>query len=151
MPESPQSLATKHHAFYEVLPYYDVVDEGEENSHPTTRRVQSGFDVNIYGVTSKNELAAPVPDSDSDYAMGCAEVQKIADEISHNAAGHCSVEVNRFSSSTFLDPEDHNKVEGRIQIRISHLGPLEEPAGQPEQQALQEVENRLKALGITRR
>jgi len=149
MPENSQSLAAKHHAFYEVLPYYVVVDEGQENAPTTTRRVQSGYEVNIYGVSTRKELAPPTPDSD--YAQGYTEVQKIADEISHAAGRQCSIEVIPFASSAFLDAQDQRKVEARIQIRISHLGPLEEPAGQPEQDALKEVESRLEAVGIARR
>jgi hypothetical protein len=145
MTDDPQSLAAEHHAFYEILPYYVLAD----GTGGSSQRVQSGFDVDIYGVSTRNELAPPRPDSD--YEKGYVEVQKLVDEISHDTGGQYSVEVIPFTESAFLDAQDHKKVEARIRIRISHLGPLEEPAGEPEKHALQEVENRLKGLGIGRR
>lgn len=149
MSENLPSLAAKHHAFYEVLPYYASLDEGQGGFPAMSRSVQSGFDVDIYGVNTKNELAPPGPDSD--YALGYAEVQKIAEQIAHQTSGHCSVEVIPFTSSAFLDARDHTKVEARIRIRISHLGDLGEPSGLSEQRALQEVEKQLKDRGIGRR
>ena len=148
MSEDLSSLAAKHHAFYEVLPYYEMDDERQGGASVTTR-VQTGFEVDIYGLKTKNELAPPGPDSD--YAPAYAEVKKIAEEVAHHSGGHCSVEVIPSPSSAFLDAQDHTRVEARIQICISHLGDSGEAAGLPEQRALEELENQLRTRGIRRR
>ena len=66
-------LAREHHAFYEVQPYYVVINE-KAGSRPATRSVRAGFDVDIYGVAPNNKLTFP----GSDYALGYAELQKAA-------------------------------------------------------------------------
>jgi hypothetical protein len=55
MTETLHSLIQERHAFYDVLPYYVVVDDAKNGSVSiTTRRVHAGFDVDIYGESRKN-------------------------------------------------------------------------------------------------
>jgi hypothetical protein len=105
--------------------------------------------VEIHAVNAKNQLAPP--GSDPDYARGCSELKKAAESLSPEIRSSCCVEVISFPSTAVLDSRDHTRVEALILIRISHFGDLEESAGTPEQRALEEVEMRLKALGIPRR
>ena len=149
MSEDLRSLVKEYHTFYEVSPYYVLVEERHGSASRTARSVQAGFDVEVYGVNTRNELAPP--GSDPVYALGYSEVRKIAEEISHHKGDSCSLEVIPSRSTAVLDSRDHTRVEAMILIRISHLGDLEQPAGPPEQGALEEVENRLRALGIARR
>ena len=74
-----RSLIKDYHAFYEVLPYYLLLEERHGSSSAVTRRVQAGFDVEIYGVNIKDEFM--VPGSDPHYALGYAQLQKIAEEF----------------------------------------------------------------------
>jgi hypothetical protein len=148
MTENIRSLVREHQAFCEVSPYYVVVEERKVGLPPVTRQIQSGFDVAIYGVNTSNHLE--VPGCDPDYALGCAELRKLADEASLHTSDRCAVEVIPFSSSAILDLRNH-AVEASIRIRIHHYRGLDQPFGPPEQRALDEVVNRLARLGITRR
>jgi hypothetical protein len=148
MSDSFHSLAKEHHAFYEVLPYYVLLEARHGSSPVVTRRVQAGFDVEIYGVNIKDELVVPGPDPH--YALGYARLQKIVETVSHRVDHSCSLEVIPFHSTFVLDSRNQT-VEAMIRVRISHWRGLDQPAGPAEQHALEEVENRLRDLGVARR
>ena len=143
-------LVNKYHAFYEVSPYYVVRDGSRGGSlSSTARRIQAGFDVDIYGVNPHNTVEMPPPD---DYALGYADLQKVAEEISHRTSGDsCTLDVIPFASTVFFDVRHQGKLEAMIRIKISHSGDLDQPAGPPEQRVLEEVEQQLKSRGIVRR
>ena len=147
MSDTLRKLVQEHHAFYEVLPYYITLQENQRNSAATTRRIQAGFDVDIYGTETNNELAPPGPD----YALGHAACQEIAEAISHHHSNSCSIEAIPFPSTVVLDPRKHFQAQGMLRIRISHYGALDQPAGEPEQHALEQIEDRLQSLGVARR
>lgn len=147
MSEDLHEVAKKHHAFYEVLPYCVVLEERHGSPTAITRTIQAGFDVDIYGQNLKNEMAPPGPDPD--YALGYLELQQMTKEISPQTSGSCSLEVISFPSRVVLDVRNH-AVEGILRIRISRRD-LGQPAGPAEQQALKEVENQLRGLGVARR
>lgn len=139
-------LAQEHHAFYEVSPYYVLLDERPVGLPATTRSIHAGFNVDVYGVrTEDNEPAMPPP---QEYALSCAELQKLAESISQHSTDSCSLEVIRFPSTAIIDSRNHGQVEAMIRIQVSHERGLDQPAGSPEQRALQEVERELKSLGI---
>jgi hypothetical protein len=146
--ESLRTVIEEHHAFYEVLPYYIMVDAANGGLSLTTRRVHAGFDVDIYGESPKKELLIPGPDPD--YTLGYFELQKIAEELSRRATDSCSLEVLDFPATVFFDLRRHAP-EALLRIRISHCRGLHEPAGLPEQRALEELEKGLKSLGVARR
>jgi len=146
MSESFAWLVKQHHAFYEVSPYYIVLEERPVGLAARTRRVQAGFDVDVYGArTEDNELAMPPPEV---YALGYTELEKISQKVSQHARDSCSLEVIPSPSDVFVDVRDHAKVEGMVRIRISHYRGLDQPAGLPEQQALEEIEKELKSVGF---
>jgi hypothetical protein len=147
MSDNFRSVIKKHHAFYEVSPYYVLIEQRHGSIPSMTRRVQAGFDVDIYGVSIKNALTLPGPDPA--YALGYSELQKLAKELSHDTS--CSLEVIPFPSTAVIDSRNQAQVEGMLRIRISHWRGLDQPADLPEQQALEKVENRLHGLGVTRR
>jgi hypothetical protein len=148
MSENIQSLVREHQAFYEVTPYYVVVEERKWGLPPVTRQVQRGFDVDIYGVNTNNHLE--VPGSDPDYALGCAELRRLAAEASLHTSDRCTLEVIPSSSTAILDLRNH-AVEATIRIRIHHYRGLDQPFGPPEQRALEDLVRRLGDLGIARR
>jgi hypothetical protein len=142
-------LVRHYHAFYEVSAYYVEFDERPVGLPATTRPVRAGFNVDVYGVrTQDTEPAMPPP---HEYALAYAELQKIAERVSQHASDSCSLEVIPFSSTAIIDSRNHGQVEAMIRIRISHWRGLDQPAGPPEQHALEEVENELRSLGITPR
>ena len=149
MPDDIRSLLKEHHAFYEVSPYYVLLDERPVGLPATTRRVQAGFNVDVYGIrTEDNEPAMPPP---HEYALGYAELQKLAERVSQHATDSCSLEVIPFPSTAIIDSRNHGQVEAMIRIQISHERGLNQPAGSPEQRALEEVERELRTLGIAHR
>jgi hypothetical protein len=148
MSNNVESLVKEHHVFYEVLPYDVLLEERHGSVPPTTRRVQAGFDIDVYGVrTEDDKLAIPSP---HEYALGYAELRKVAQNVSLALSGCCLIEVITFPSTAFLDSRDYARVEGMLRIRISRRG-LDQPAGPEEERALKEVEKQLKNLGIVRR
>lgn len=146
MADTLSSLIERHNAFYEVSPYYVVVDGADGG--PSPQRIQTGFDVDVYGESPKRKLVIPGPDPD--YTLGYSELQKIAEELSRHATDSCSLEVLEFPATVFFDVRRHAP-EGLLRIRISHCRGFSEPAGLPEQHALEELEKELKSLGLARR
>lgn len=149
MSDDIRSLANEYHAFYEVSPYYVVRDGGSGSLSRVSRRIQAGFDIDVYGVNTKNTVEVPPP---GEYELGYLELQKIADEVSrHRHDNCCTLDVVPFPSTAFFDVQHQGKVEAMIRIRISHCGDLDQPAGIPEQRALEEIETQLQSRGIARR
>ena len=146
MSEDLRGVVNKHHAFYEVLPYCVVLEERHGSPTAITRTIQAGFDVDIYGRNLTNDMAMPGPDPD--YALGYLELKEMTKEILPQA-GSCSLEVMSFPSRVVLDARNH-AVEAMLRIRIARRD-LDQPAGTAEQQALKEVENQLRGLGVARR
>jgi hypothetical protein len=141
-----RELVNKHRAFYEVCPYYLVLEETLGTLSARTRTIQAGFDVDIYGVNTEKESVLP----GSDYTLGYAEAQKFALEMLHQINDSCSLEVIPFPSRLVLVGRGAD-MGGMLRIRISHHRGLDQPAGVSEEQALKEVEKGLKELGLPRR
>lgn len=149
MADNISSLIKERHAFYEVSPYYILVDERPVGLPATTRTVQAGFNVDVYGIrTEDTEPAMPPP---QEYALGYAELQKLAERVSQHASDSCSLELIPFFSTAIVDSRNHSQVEAMIRIQISHERGLNQSAGSPEKCALEEVERELKSLGIAHR
>jgi len=146
MTEILEALIKKYRVFYEVWPYQVLIEEAHGSPAATRRIIQAGFDVDVCGLSNKNELELPPPD---DYALGYAELKKIADGVSQHAS-ECFIEVIPFASSVFSEARDNFRSEAVIRIRISHRG-IDQPVGLPEQHALEELERQLQGLGLRRR
>jgi len=142
MPDAIRELTEKHHAYYEVWPYYIVTDEGSPGA--SAHRVQAGFDVDIYGARTDEEM----PLHSAAYELGYSELQKIATEISRHAEDFCSVEVVSFPSTIFLDTKNDLRSRALLRIRISHWRGLNQPAAATEERALHEIEREIQAHGI---
>jgi hypothetical protein len=146
MTEILEALIKKYRVFYEVWPYQVLIEEAHGSPAATRRIIQAGFDVDVCGLSNKNELELPPP---GDYALGYAELKKIADGVSQHAS-ECSIEVMPFASTAFSVARDNFRSEAVIRIRISHWG-IDQPLGLPEQHALEELERQLQSLGLRRR
>jgi hypothetical protein len=53
-----------HQAFYEVTPYYVLFEERPPGGHPSSRRIQAGFDIDIFGIVS-----GPAPEPSPEYEV----------------------------------------------------------------------------------
>ncbi len=144
MPKNIRHLIQEHHAFYEVRPYYVVLEEGHGTPAVKTRRIQAGFDVDVYGVHTTEDPTLPGPD----YALACASLLDLMKTIALPTTGGCSIEVIPFGSTVFFDTKRHLQPEGMLRVRITNCRGLDQPAGQPEQRALEEIEKELQSLGI---
>lgn len=147
MSEIFESLVKKYGVFYEVSPYHVVIEDGHGSSTPTRRIIQAGFDVDVHGLSNKEELELPPA---ADYAVAYERLKKIADTISHDA-GECSIEAIPFPETVFSEARERFRSEAVLRIRISHYRGVDQPVGLLEQHALEEVEKQLQGLGIRRR
>jgi len=149
MSKDVRVLVKEHHAFYEVLPYYVLLDEKHGSLPATNVRTQIGFDVDIYGLHPGKELTPP--GTDLDYALGYAELQKIAEKVAHDTSDCCSLELISFPSRIVLDARSNREAEGMLRIRISPRRGLDRAAGVAEERVLKELEKQLHQAGLARR
>jgi hypothetical protein len=87
MSENLEQLVKKCHDFYEVAPYYVVIEVRHGSPTVTRHIIQAGFDVHVHGLSNKSELELPAP---AEYAFDCAELKKIADGVSQHRS-ECSI------------------------------------------------------------
>ncbi|HXK05701.1 MAG TPA: hypothetical protein VMS37_25085 [Verrucomicrobiae bacterium] len=146
MSENVEELIKQHHAFYEVSPYYVVIEQSHGRPSPSTRRILAGFDVDVYGARTNGE-----PEPSPEYAQAYAALQEVAETTKRQASDSCSVEVIAFPSTVRLDTQNHLQEEAILRIRVSHYRGLDQPAGHAEQRALDEIEKQLQGLGVARR
>ena len=149
MSDNITALVKQHHGFYEVSPYYIAVEEKHGSFAGKIQKVQAGFDVDVYFMKIKDELG--FPGTDPNYALGDVLLQEIAEEVSSHTSGSCFLEVISFPEIIVFDSRQQYAAEGMFRIRISHRRGLDQPAGEPEEHALAEVENQLRGRGVARR
>jgi hypothetical protein len=142
MPDIIRQLIEEHPPYYEVLPYYVVLEERHGSPAATTRRIQAGFDVDIYGT----RIDTP-PWRSHNYQLGYDNLQKLVEATSRNANDSCSVEVIACYSDIFLDSGSNFQPQAMLRIRVSHRG-IDQPAGPAEEDVLHQIEKRLQDLGI---
>ena len=146
MSKDIRQVIEKHRPFYEVEPYYVLLEEGHGTAAVKTRRIQAGFDVNVYGMKTSDDPG--LPGLSPSYAVACASLLELTKTIQSHATDACSIEVIPFGSTAVLDTKSHLQPQAMLRIRISHERGLDQPAGKPEQHALEEVEKELRHLGV---
>jgi|SRR5581483_5444553 len=140
-----QTLINKHHAFYEVLPYYVVQPEQKHGSSSSTKRIQAGFDIDVFGTRSSNEQT-----SGQDYGGFYTALETLIENFKPQASKSCSIQVVAFPSRVVIDTKRQFQELGMLRIRIAHTT-LDEPAGVPEEHALREIKDRLNHFGLSQR
>ena len=110
-----EELIKQRHAFYEVSPYYVVIEQSHGRPSPSTRRVLAGFDVDVYGARTSGE-----PEPSPEYGRGVEALRKIAKTTTDHASDSCSVEVIEFPSTVRVDTQNHWQEDAELRIRISH-------------------------------
>ena len=71
--EDLRQLAKAYHAFYEVLPYEVLIEEKGGSLSATTRKIQYGFDVDIYGVNPNTRVGKQLALPGHDPGSGCLD------------------------------------------------------------------------------
>ena len=141
MLENTHEVIEQHHAFYEVLPYYMVQAEGTSG---TTKRIQAGFDIDVYGIKPSHEKHPG-----RDYLLGYLALQKLVETILPTIGSACSVEVISFPSTVVVDTKSQFQEEGMLRIRLLRKGL--QTSGEPEERALKEIKEHLHHLGLRQR
>jgi hypothetical protein len=116
MPVDVRSFVKDSHAFYEVSPYYILFEE-RPRGMPATRKVQAGFDVDVYGVGEGAGLAMPPP---REYAFAYAVLRGLVAEVSRDSDDVCSLELVPFPATVVLESRGYGKVKAMLRIRVSH-------------------------------
>jgi hypothetical protein len=132
-------LIEQHHAFYEVLPYYIV-----QETQGSTKRIQAGFDIDLYGIKPSHEQHPG-----RDYVLGYVALEKLVEGILPHTGEPWSVEVISFPSTVVFDTKRQFQEEGMLRIRIARKDL--QPAGNPEERALKDIKERLHDLGLSQR
>jgi hypothetical protein len=135
-----------HQAFYEVTPYYVLFEERPPGGHPNSRRIQAGFDIDIFGIVS-----GPAPEPSPEYEVVYRALSRLAEAIRPQPGDRCSIEVISLASTVVLDPKLHFQEEATLRIRIAHSRGFDQPAGPAEERALQKLQEGLKTLGVKAR
>ena len=139
-----RQILESHHCFLEISPYYAVTEDRPPGGAVTVRRVQAGFDVDIYGVKMSRE-----PDPPAEYWLVSPRLKEVADVVRRENNRTSSIEVIPYGSTIVLDTKNRLQPMALIRIRIAHTGDVHEPAGPAEQQALRSFEAQLSNLGVT--
>jgi hypothetical protein len=142
--DSIRELIKRRKAFYEVLPYHVVVEERLPGRAVTKRRIQAGFDIDVYGDITMSEL-----ESSPDRALGYAALQDIASATADQSSDSCSIEVIPFDSTLILDSKRKFQPEGMLRIRITHSRGLDQPSGVSEESTLRAILRQLHELGVS--
>jgi len=143
MSENVRAVIERHHGFYEVIPYYILLEERPYGAKATPRRIQAGYDVDVYGIKTSLE-----PEAASDYALIYAALRELMEAILPHTSDACLIEVIPFGSTVILDTRRHVQSEGMLRIRLTHGRGLDQPAGAPEESALKEIQEQLQVLGV---
>jgi hypothetical protein len=142
MSQDLSAVCHEHDAFFEVRPYEVVVRERAEDGTFAVRRIHGGFDVDVYGTIVKGKhLSDP-----AEYGFICAGIQKLAQDIV--TTDQCDVQVIPFPTTIVIDTRRQMLRLGMVRIRILHGRGIEQPARSSEQQALKELEDRLRNVGV---
>lgn len=138
------SVLKEHHAFYDVRPYFVLLEMRSPAGQPATRKIHAGFDVDIYGTKSGRDLRPS-----AEYSLVCSALQEVAGRVALHATQSCVLEVVSFGTSVMIDTKRHLERDAMVRIRITHGRGLSQPAGAAEETALREVESELERLGVS--
>jgi hypothetical protein len=136
----------RHHARYEVRPYYELFDLRPVGVPEITKRVQAGFDVDLYANLIENENL-PLDHSES-ARMVVAYFEQVAKEVQSRIGQQCTVQVITNDDSLVLDSRHHFRPEAMLRIRIGHCRGLDQPEGPPEEQALEAIRQTLREMNV---
>lgn len=136
-------IIESHHCYFEVSPFYIVAEDRPVGRSVSIRRVQAGFDLDIYGIKMSSQ-----PDPPAEYWLVYTRLNEVVDVVRHDNNQDCCIEVIPFGSTIVLDTSNHLQPMAMLRIRVRHNGDIHEPAGEAEQRALKAVEAQLSRLGI---
>jgi len=131
---------------HQVSPYYIFLDEHLLGTPPIQRRVQRGFDVDLYGSPLNGDLHR----DDELLRSTLDDLTTVAEQILPQTADNSEIEVIPIEDTLVMNPSKHLKGEALLRIRISHGGALDQPAGPREEELAHAVIEKLEALRAPR-
>jgi hypothetical protein len=146
MPVDLQPQIRKHQVFYEVSPYFVLLDLRNYGSPAVKRTVQAGFDVDLYGTAISHELS--LSDGDGQMRLALDGLRQAAEAILPNPSDSCAIQIIPFETTLILDTRHYLQPQALLRIRITHCRGLDQPAGPLESLTLKDVEEKLLALGV---
>ena len=96
-----------------MSPHQIVLEERPAGAASSIRRIQSGFDVDVYGVKKSNESGGSLR-----YELGYRTLQQMADTIRAGAGDSCSIEAIPYRSTTVLDTKNHIEALATAESRL---------------------------------
>jgi hypothetical protein len=135
-----------HHCYFETSPYYVDIKGNLAGDVLNVRRVQTGFDLDIYGVKIGRQ-----PDPPAEYWLVYNRLKEVADGVRHEYNQTCSLEVVPFGSALVLDTGHHLQPRLLLRIRVIQSAGIDAHADAAAQQALNTLEAQLGALGVKAR
>lgn len=143
MPVDVRTVIEVRHVFYEVSPYYVMVDYPPVETGPPARMVMAGFDVDVFGLKASDE-----PQPSVDYELLHSTLQEVRAKVAPRTTDACYLEVIPYDSTVYFDAKHNFREETLLRIRITHQRGLDKPANKAEEWALQNLERELHHLGI---
>ncbi len=141
-----REILARHHARYEVRPYYTVQQHFTVGAPAVAKRVQTGFDVDLYGTLLKNEHL-PIYQIEG-APMILDYFEQVTHDIQLRIGQHCTVEVITYENSLVLDAKRNFRSEAMLRIRIGHSRGMDQAGGPPEEHALRAIRQVLRELGV---
>ncbi len=141
-----REVLARHHARYEVRPYYTVLQQFTVGAPAVAKRVQTGFDVDLYGTLLENEHL-PIHQIEG-APMILDYFEQVAQDVQFRIGQHCTVEVITYENSLVLDAKQNFRSEAMLRIRIGHSRGMDQAEGPPEERALRAIRQVLGELAV---
>jgi hypothetical protein len=139
-------VLARHRARYEIRPYYTMLQLFPTGAPAVVKRVQAGFDVDLYGSLLENEH---LPIHQIEGARVVLDYfEEVAHDIQSRIGQRCTVEVITYEGSLVLDTKHDFRPEAMLRIRIGHSRGMHEAEGPPEEQALGAIRQVFRELGV---
>ena len=136
----------RHDARYEVRPCYEMFDLHPVGGPAITQRVQSGFDVDLYGKLLEKERLPLYEIAGAGTVL--EYFTKVAQDVQSKIGQHCTVQVLTYSGSLVLETGHDFRPEIMLRIRIAHTRGMDQAGGPPEEQAVEALRRVLRQLEV---
>jgi hypothetical protein len=143
--EKLRGLLLRHGARCEISPYYVVLDVRTFGVPPVQRKVQAGFDVDLYGIGAGHHTLSV---ADGEFEEVLQELEEACREAVPPGAESCRIEIIRFEETLVLSVQQHFEPQALVRVRVTHSRGLDQPSGPAEDQALAAIVRSLADLGV---
>ena len=145
-PGHAREIFIRHHARYEVSPYFVVLDRRTLGAPPSLRRIHAGYDVELYGDGFDERAALTVGNAELRETLN--ELEAACRETAAHAADYSRIDIIPWNATLVLNVKSHLEPEALVTIRITHFRGLDQPAGSSEDKALADVVGSLYSMGV---